>query len=209
MNRIIELVWPRLNRSTNSDERELRKQIDKTIDDIEQAQWQPIDSILEESRELFRIEEGRRKSADTKATIYLAVLAAVVPLFATLTKEFFIASQMFENWQIFTLIPIFMLGTLYLLVAGIWAFRAIKVAGYHRVEVEDLIKLSNKDDIDLSVCKELLKAVRRNREPVNEKITRVIMAHEFLVRMFISYVLLLILIGLMTVVPLIRVTAEM
>ena len=98
MCRIIESVWPRLDRVPEADRRKLRKLTVRTIDDIEKAQWQPIDSILEESRELFRREEGRRKSADTKATIYLAVLAAVVPLFATLAKEFFIASHMFENW---------------------------------------------------------------------------------------------------------------
>ena len=208
MCKIIEYVWPRLNRGSEATRRELVESTIRTIDQIERAQWNPIDSILEESRQLFRREEERRKYADTKATIYLAVLAAVVPLSATLVKAFFNAFHTFKDWQFVTLILLFLLGTVYLLAAGIWAFRAIKVSVHHRIDVEDFIKLNNSEKIDVTLCKELLKAVRNNREYVNEKTSRVIMAHEFLVRMFILYVVLLILVGLMTAYPLlIRVIA--
>ncbi|MDE0411539.1 MAG: hypothetical protein OXI37_04910, partial [Gammaproteobacteria bacterium] len=65
----------------------LKESDEKAIDQIERANWKPVDSILEEARQLALSEEDRRKSADTKAAIYLAVLAAVIPLSATLITD--------------------------------------------------------------------------------------------------------------------------
>ena len=202
MCKLFDILWPRLERESESDKNDLIESKLKEINQIEQSNWEPIESVLGEARALFVREEERRKSADKKATIYLAVLAAIVPFTAALIKDSSNAIKTFEVWQIVVLIVIFLYGLFYLLAAGIWAFRTIKVSGHHRVDVADLINLSNCNEIDVSLCRKILKLVRRNRESVNKKTTRLIMTHEFLLRVFVLYVVLLILVVLMTAYPL-------
>ena len=174
---------------------ELKRSTEKAIDQIKEAQWVPIDSILEEARRLTLQEQGRIKSTDTKAMIYLGALTAFVPLFASLTDEFSSSFQEFENWQILILVILFTITMLYLLAAGYWAFKTIQVRGFYRVDVDQLIQLNGSEQIDVALCKEILKSIRKNRDKVNNKVTSLIMAHEFLKRIFVSIILLLIWIG--------------
>lgn len=204
MSKYSDIIWPRLDRGSEADRQKLKKSNEKAIDQIERANWKPIDLILEEARRLVLSEEERRKSADTKAAIYLAILAAVIPLSATLIKDLPTSFRTFESWQLVILIGLFVWTMCYLLAAGIWAFRTIGVSGHHRVDVDELVKLSNQKQVDVALCKEILKSVRNNRDLVNKKISLMIMAHEFLKRMFVSFILFLIWTGFMGVIPLVQ-----
>ena len=202
MSKYSDIIWPRLDRGSEADRHKLKKSNEKAIGQIERANWKPIDSILEEARRLALSEEERRKSADTKAAIYLAILAAVIPLSATLIKDLPTSFRTFEYWQLVIQIGLFVWTMCYLLAAGIWAFRTIQVSVQHRVDVDELVKLSNQKQVDVALCKEILKSVRNNRDTVNEKISRMIMAHRFLKHMFVSFILFLIWTGFMGVIPL-------
>lgn len=202
MSKYSDIIWPCLDRGSDADRYRLKESNEKAIYQIERANWKPIDSILEEARWLALSEEERRKSADTKATIYLAVLTAVIPLSATLIKDLPTSFRTFEYWQLGILIGLFVWTMCYLLAAGIWAFRTIQVSVQYRVDVDELVKLSNHNQVDAALCKEILKSVRNNRDTVNEKISRMIMAHKFLVRMFVSFILFLMWTGYLGVIPL-------
>ena len=204
MSKFSDFFWPCLDRTSEADKRKLIESNEKAIAQIERAHWEPIDSVLEEARRLVLREEERRKSADTKATIYLAVLTAVIPLSAALIKDFSNFFLTFGDWQLVILVPLFLLAMCYLLAAGIWAFRTIQVSVQYRVDVDELIKLDHHSQIDVALCREILKSVRNNRDTANEKISQMTMAHKFLKRMFVLFVLLLILVGLMTVYPLLH-----
>ncbi len=202
MGKYSDIIWPCLDRESDADRRRLKESDKKAIDQIERANWEPVDSILEEARRLALSEEDRRKSADTKAAIYLAVLAAVIPLSATLIKDFPASFQTCEYWQLGILAGLFVWTMCNLLAAGIWAFRTIQVSVQHLVDVDELVRLSNHNQVDVALCKEILKSVRNNRNIVNKKISSMIMAHRFLKRMLVSFVFFLMWLGYLGVVPL-------
>lgn len=165
---------------------------------IHLGQANSIDPVLEQSRILALDEEDRRKTAETKASIYLVVLAAIAPLSATIIISFF---NLFDGWQLVVLIILFLLSIAYLARAIIWIFGAIQLGGTYRVDVHNLLKLNNNKYIKVELCKEILKCVRNNWDIVNDKLTNVKMAHLFMKRMLISFVLLLTLAGLMSIYP--------
>ena len=198
MGKYSDIIWPRLDPPEPAHP---STTADTILDAIEKAHWDPIDPVLEEARALALREDERRRSADTKATIYLAVLAAIVPMTGTLLKDFYAVSQPFGGWFFVTIMILFVLGMSYLLAAGIWAFRTIRVIAYHRLDVAELVKLPEKGELKLELCRELLRCTKRNQEPVNQKTTRLIMAHEFLVRLFILHVGLFVLVGTGAVWP--------
>lgn len=199
MSKCSDLFWPRLDRESEKYKLELKESNEKAINEIEQANWKQISTILEEARRLAINEEDRRKSADTKATIYLVVLTAVIPLLATLMKDFPNSFQANENWQLTILAILLVWAMCYMVAAGIWAFRTIQVSSKHRVDVDELIKLDGHNQIDVALCKEILKSVRKNRDIVNKKISKMTLAHKFLVRTFVLFVFLLFWIGYLAI----------
>lgn len=199
MSECTDIFWPRLDRESKADIERRKESNANAIRQIEQAHWESVDAVLEEARTLDSHEEARIKSAETKAAIYLSVLAAVAPLSVTLIQNFSNFSCSFQMWQIITLGCVFLIGMSYSLRGGIWAFKTIKVRGYHRVDVENLVKIDNHSSTNVALCKEILKSVRSNRDIVNEKVSCMKMAHEFVMRVFVSYSALLILFALMTI----------
>lgn len=194
MGKYSDWLWPRL-------EAPKPRIADTVFDAIGKADWDPIDPVLEEARALALRDDERRKSADTKATIYLAVLAAIVPMTAALAKEFYTISRTFDAWFFIVVVMLFLLGSSYMLAAGIWAFRTIRVIAYHRLDVAELTKLPENGELNLELCREVLRCVKRNQTPINDKTTRLIMAHEFLLRLFILYVVLVLFVGTGSVWP--------
>lgn len=198
MSRLIDFFWPVLERESDERKRELKERYEEDINQIEQAHWDPIDPVMEQARILALDEEDRRKTAETKASIYLAVLAAIVPLSATIITGL---SDLFSGWILVVLTVIFLFSIAYLVRAIFWIFGALQLAKTYRVDVNHLTKLKNDECIKVELCKEILKSVRNNWEVVNDKLTNVKMAHMFIKRMLISFVLLLILAGLLTIYP--------
>lgn len=198
MSRLIDFFWPVLERESDERKLELNESFEKDISQIEQAHWDPIDPVIEQARVLALDEDDRRKTAETKASIYLAVLAAIVPLSATIIIGL---SDLFSGWILVFLTILFLVSIAYLARAIFWIFGALQLAETYRVDVNHLTKLKNSEGIKVELCKEILKSVRNNWEVVNDKLTNVKMAHMFIKRMLISFVLLLILAGLLTIYP--------
>ena len=198
MSNLTEFFWPVLERESEQQKQELTKKLKKEIEKIELANWGSIDPVLEQVRILALAEDDRRKTAETKASIYLAVLAAIAPLSATIIMGF---SDLFKGWPLIVLTILFLISITYLARAIIWIFGAIQIGKIHRVDINNLLNLNNNEDIKFELCKEILKCVRKNWDIVNDKLTNVKMAHLFMKRMLISFVLLLIFAGLMSIYP--------
>lgn len=118
------------------------------LNKIEQANWDPIDSILEEARHLRLSEKERTKTAETKATIYLVALTALLPLSATLVS-LFNSPQPFKTWQFIVLMVLFFFVMGYLISAVWWTFKTISVSARHQVDVDELVSLSNQEQINV------------------------------------------------------------
>ena len=198
MSNLADFFWPVLERESEQQKCELKTSLNDDIEKIEKANWASIDPVLEQVRILALDEEDRRKTAETKASIYLAVLVAIAPLSATIMRGL---SDVFQGWQLVFLTILFLLSIAYLARAISWIFGAIQLGGTHRVDVHHLLDLNNDEDIKSELCKEILKCVRNNWDIINDKLTNVKMAHLFMKRMLISFVLLLIFTGLMSIYP--------
>jgi len=66
------------------------------------------------------------------------------------------------------------------------------VSTFHRVDVAELSGLWSQSTPKVALTKQLLKAAYLNREPVNEKVSRIKMTDAFLVRAFITFAMLLV-----------------
>ncbi|HEV2567959.1 hypothetical protein [Sphingomonas sp.] len=158
---------------------------------IDDADWaRQVDVALAEARRLGEAETDRRKTADTRAAAYLAVGAAFVPLVVNIQNAI---------WQVkaggapkLLSQALLAIAVLYVAGAGLWAFRTLRVSITYRVDVGDLTRSwSGRKDPRPALVRQILRASRRNRDGVNEKVTGIRMAHAFLLRSFMTFALLL------------------
>ena len=198
MSEFTDLFWPRLDPDTEAVRREDEERYLDDINKIEEAHWDSIEPVLEQARILALREENRNKTADTKASIYIAALIAFSPLTATLIVQIY---NSFQGWQLSILTLLILLVVIYFIRAIFWALNAIKVAPLGRVDVIELCNLNEKNRTEIVLCKEILKVVRKNWKFTNTKVDKVSMAHENLRCLFFSFVLLLILAGSMKIYP--------
>jgi hypothetical protein len=185
-----EWVWPILNPFTPSEEADFADRLQADRKKLARMSLgTDSDAILEEARRLADSEAERRKSTDQKASTYLAVVAALVPLIVTVTTTIWDKKAgSAPPW-----LNMLLLGSAvaYTAVAGIWAFRVLKVAPAHRLAVGELASASGRKSPARILVKQLLLCTRLNQAGVNEKVSRIKMAHEFLLRAFATFALLL------------------
>ena len=201
MNRFCKVFWPRLEPKSKIDNRQLKKSTRKALKKIERADWKSVSEILEEARALHLRDETRIKFAETKAAIYLSALAVVASLSVALIQNFFSFPNLPEIQRLVLTVCtflIFLIAIVYSFNAGIWAFRTIKVRTYYQVDVEHLIDLTD-SNADVFLCRDILIAARISRDVLNEKIDCMQMAHEFVIRMFVCYFILLMIVGSITI----------
>lgn len=190
MKRLIQLVWPYLEREPAETAIQLEEELKTDIEAINAASWNK--TTLEEARNLNMLESERKRAAETKASIYLAVIAAIIPILSSLVTDFYGRDVGAPRgaFQAVTL-TLFILGLLYLLASGAWSFRTLKVSVHHRVDIAELLKASEEKEPDTVITRELLLATRLNRDGVNQKTSCIKMAHEFLIRTFFTFAALL------------------
>ena len=181
----LEWLWPTLAKDdTEAGQRAARRRLD--LDAIQQRSWaNDTDSALEEARRLTDAEAERRKTADGKAATYLTVVSALVPILSSAAPSLWDAKQsVAQSWV--TVVPMAAAIT-YLVFAGVWAFRTLRVAGSARVDTADLVEIWDDPSPKARLVVELLQAVRHNHDGVNEKVTKIKMTDAFLLRAFIAF----------------------
>lgn len=195
MKNIREFLWPILERPTTAEvQREGAAAIELHLS-IQQGDWTlGADVALDEARRLFDAEAERRRSADTKAGIYFAAITALVPVLTSLIPSIWSdkASATFAVTSLF----IFALAVCYLVKAGLWAFHTLKVSRFNQVHSSDLARIAGDLESRVALAKELTQAVTSNYPLVNEKVTCIKMTHEFLLRAFLTFALLMVVQGL-------------
>jgi hypothetical protein len=196
MKRVREFFWPLLDKVPRFAAKQAKEDREAELAAIRSATWK-LPEAMEHARQLTTAENERKQGAETKASLYLAVIAAIVPILGSLVTDFFqhASNSPGDAFGIVTL-AIFVLGMAYLLACGVWSFRTLKVSTYSRVDVTELLQAAASSDPEQHLVKEMLCAVRMNRDEVNAKITRIRMAHLFLIRTFLTLSLLLMVIVL-------------
>ncbi|KGD87665.1 hypothetical protein [Rhizobium sp. YS-1r] len=191
-----DLLWPRVPRLTAAQTEARNKEDDQDVAVIRAADWsQDTDLALEEARGLAAAEKERRVGAESKASIYLAAVAAVVPIALPICTAFY--GETFVKLplplQIVTLL-LFFATTAYLIGAAWWAFRTFRVSVHHRIDAVEYARIWSGKGLGARLVAELLIVTRLNRHMVNWKTTCVRQAHEFLLRVLISFTTLVVLV---------------
>ena len=186
-----ELVWPMLELPSHVEAGQDAAKTQADLDLIRQANLtDDLDTLLDETRRLTDAEADRRKTTESKATIYLTVVGVLVPILASITPTI-LADKGGLTRPLVTFV-IFTIAGVYLLRSGLWAFRTLKVAAASRLDAVELISMWGHPDRKAALAKALLGCVRRNRGGVNAKVTCIKMAHELGLRAFSMFVLALI-----------------
>ncbi|HCT6673933.1 TPA: hypothetical protein OT555_003335 [Pseudomonas aeruginosa] len=182
---IPEWLWPRLTLSTTADsaqQRWLREEQDK----VDQGYWADISDVaLEEARRLFDAEHERRRGADSKAGLYLAAITTLMPILASILPGLW--DKQISTCQRGVQLGILLLALLFLMRAGLWALKTIKISASTVVTPGDIADSFNSDGAEECLAKKLLSAVIQNYTGTNQKITCIKMTHEFLLRAFFSF----------------------
>lgn len=186
-----DFFWPTLERVQPA---ELAAEAASESADIAAARaglWaQNPELALEEARRLADTEEDRRRSTEGKASTYLlfagAFAAALIPFLPAILEG---KTGSAPPWLIAIIL---ICATLYLVFAAIWAFRTLHVEAYHQLDVAGLTQIWGQANPRLSLIREIFTLTRRNYHAVNEKVSYIKMAHEFMVRSFVAFGILLI-----------------
>ncbi len=168
----------------------LRLQQDRAA--IRTAVWNSNEErALDEAQKVAAAEMERVRIAEGKATTYLAVLAALVPVIITLQAA---------NWEkkagpapdaarLFVLA----LATVYVAGAGFNAFKTLQVRGFQKVGESEIVAAWMTPNPLRELTRGTLLATRNSRDVVNEKVTRILVTHGHLLRAFGLFILLLLL----------------
>lgn len=128
-----ELVWPILERPSDVEAGQDAATTQADLDFIRQATLaDDLDTLLDETRRLTDAETDRRKTAESKATIYLTVVGVFAPILASITPT--ILADKGGLTRPLVTFAIFMIAGLYLLRSGLWAFRTLQVGAASRLD---------------------------------------------------------------------------
>src|SRR5690606_6459843 len=149
-----EFFWPVLAKKTVAEAQSESDSESELRASIQQDDWNlGAAVVLEEARRLYNAEAERRRSADTKAGIYLAAITALVPVLTSLIPSVWNdkASAIFSGASLL----IFALAVCYLVNAGLWAFHMLKVSRFNQVHSTDLVRLAGSAESPMALAKEI------------------------------------------------------
>jgi hypothetical protein len=189
---LLDWVFPYIEKLTLAEKAVEEQRFHRDISAIEAADYTSnSERALDEAQKVAATENERVRTAEGKATTYLAVLAALVPVIITLQAA---------NWEKKVgpapdAARLFMLAvaTIYIAAAGYHAFKALQVQGFQRVGEAEIAAAWQTQKPLRKLTRGTLLATRRSRDAVNAKITRIRVTHEHLLRAFGAFVLLLLL----------------
>ncbi|MBP5089925.1 hypothetical protein HUS91_31110 [Pseudomonas chlororaphis] len=183
--------WPILEPLSIDQQRDDDKLTQSIKTSIINGNWsESSDAALEEARRLFDAEVDRRKGADAKAGIYLAAITALIPVLVSLLPNLW--GDKINKVLGFISLIVFTGAVAYLLTAGAWAFRTLKVAGFAQIGPGEVADCWKKPLPTVQLAKQLARAALYNYPLGNRKVDGIKMTHEYLLRAFLSFTLLMV-----------------
>jgi hypothetical protein len=187
-----DIVWPRLDVNAETIRQQQQDQ-DRDVFAIEASVW-PVDAdvALSEAHLIAEREDKRRSSTDGKASSYLLVIAALVPLLTYLESA--VWEHKFGTAPQGLSIPVLGLAVLYVLGAAYWSFKTLTVGRSHTIGTAELGGIwASANGHKASLINTILANTRRNSDLVNVKVSSIMMAHNYLRRSILFFGLLLLL----------------
>ncbi|WP_300379523.1 hypothetical protein [Henriciella sp.] len=188
----LDAVFPYIEPLTAEQKKTQNDLLEKDIEAIRSAKFMDDGGqALTQAQYVAAAEIERVRVSESKATTYLAVLAALVPLVitiqgATWDNKIGPAPEAFK-------LAILAVATLYVAAAGYHAFKTLQVSGFQRVGESEVTDAWQSSEPLPRLTRSTLLASRRSRNAVNAKITRIKVTHQHLLRAFGAFILLLLL----------------
>lgn len=189
---LLDFIFPYIEPLPPGEAERRQRQLDQEVNEIRAANFsvEPEKALVEAQR-AAAFDQERARTAEGKATTYLAVLAALVPIIITLQAATWEAkSGPAPTWLKFGLM---LAAVVYLTAAGYHAFRTLKVNATQCVMEPEIVTAWKSPRPLQRMTRSTLLASRRSRDRVNEKVTRIKVAHEHLIRALAAFGLLLVL----------------
>lgn len=185
--KILDSVWPYIESPTVSEqtvdtqkETSLRHRIRNLADPADGARSA---IFLEAAQKILDYEDGRKSSAESRATAFIAALAALIPLMTWALGN--TDEAQFVGWVLIAWAAAFILSVAYFVAATYWALRAINVANYNVVGVEEIVEISeHNQNISTELIKRALLSALANRATINKKIAFIKVSQAHFVRGF-------------------------
>lgn len=128
-----------------------------------------IGRYLEAAQKIAEYEEKRKTGAETRATAYLAAIAALIPLMTWAlgnTTPLCNSTMGCRTWSV-----IFDVAVGYFLFAAWWCLCTLSVANYYAFGVEDLVEIKDAArPIERALLVQTLQQARANRNTINSKL---------------------------------------
>ena len=190
--RAIDLIFPYIEKPTPDEQAKHEERERSDIAAIKAVDWGGNNErALDEAQRVFSAEIERVRTAESKATTYLAVLAALVPVIITLQAAYW-EKKAGPAPDVARLI-VLVVATIYVAAAGYHAFKALQVSVRQRVGDAEVAAAWQTPKPLHKLTRDTLLATRRSRDAINAKITRILVTHQHLLRAFGAFVLLLLL----------------
>lgn len=144
---------------------------------------------LEEARRMYDAEQERRRGADTKAGVYLAAVTALIPVLVSLLPTLW--SDKTSKALGALSLAVFALAVAYVLRAGYSAFCVLRVSNAHTVGAGDISRCWSTHQPAASLAKSIAIKVIENYPGNNAKVSHIKLAHDYLLRAFFVFTVLL------------------
>jgi len=188
----MDLFWPTLDRPSADEVNHLQQSEITDLEAIRIARFGNASVLaLDQARRIEADEEERRRTAEAKASNFLLVLAALVPLLTYLDSAIWGAKT--GTAPRYLILPTLAIAVAYLASAAFWSFRTVAVGTYHRIGIGDALTLISDDQSTEQLAKGVMMATRRNQETLNLKVSAAKMAHAFMLRGVLAFCFLLLL----------------
>jgi len=188
--KLADFFFPTITPYTKEELAKHKRQLDEQLKEIDEVNWNKCPEVaLEHASKLAESEAQRRRTAESKATIYLAVITALVPLVLTVQAAAWEEKVgPAPSWLRLILLAI---AVMYISAAAFYAFRTLEVKGFHTLGISDLVAAWKTRKTTNRLVKSILSAVRESQSAVNAKVTQIKLTHLHMMRALLAFVCLL------------------
>ncbi len=190
LRKLADFFFPTITPCTKEELATHKSELDKQLGEIEATDWNKCNEVaLEQASKLAETESQRRRTAESKATIYLAVITALVPLVLTIQAAAW--EQKVGPAPSWLRLILLCIAVIYLSTAAFYAFRALEVKGFHTLGISDLVQAWKTRKATNRLVKSIFTAVRESQSAVNAKVTQIKLTHLHMMRALVAFVGLL------------------
>lgn len=187
---IREFFWPLLEKKENK-EAQNQQQANAPVQEIPDNN---IDKVLEFMLKIYESEEDRKRSVESKSSIFISTISIVTTVIIGVTA-IIVKESDFKTTICFIVFISFLL-TIYMARAVWFSIKALERREYHLLSAKDLIVQDELNEFKKKLSLSISEKTKKNSVTINEKVNNMVLAQEYFKRAIVvigiySFVLLL------------------